>query len=212
MITDTDSTDSVLFNNQQAGGPGSGFPPDRKGKSRAAPNGGGDYLALDIEGDGGESGIARPGSAQQDGFMQMQLVEQQVSLNSLVQDISSSLRTPTFSLGQRPSRVLNLQSPSLVRFLANWQAWWRSRERLCRESMPTRRTLLRECSITARRLADTFQQCDRRSARATEILRFSDFESLAYAQDLRRINHLRMLFTESKPEADKQFLVFILVS
>jgi syntaxin 5 len=73
-----------LFSNQ-ATGPGSGFPPDRKGKSRAQPANGSDYLALDIEGDGGESGIARPGSAQQDGFMQMQLVEQQVSRNVAAQ-------------------------------------------------------------------------------------------------------------------------------
>lgn len=77
------SADSLLFS--QPGGPGSGFPPDRKGKTRASPangnpNGGdvgaGDFLALDIDGDRGESGTPRP---QDGGFAQMQLVEQQVS-------------------------------------------------------------------------------------------------------------------------------------
>lgn len=46
---------------------------DRKGKSRAVDNGEQDFLALDIDGDRGESG--RGG----DGYQQMQLVEQQVS-------------------------------------------------------------------------------------------------------------------------------------
>jgi syntaxin 5 len=45
---------------------------DRKGKSRAVDDGQ-DFLALDIDGDGGESG--RGG----EGYQQMQLVEQQVS-------------------------------------------------------------------------------------------------------------------------------------
>ena len=51
-----------------------GAPGDRKGKSRAMDNGDGqDFLALDIDGDRGESG--RGGG---DGYQQMQLVEQQV--------------------------------------------------------------------------------------------------------------------------------------
>ena len=58
------------------------MPNDRKGKSRALPgdaNGNGesqDFLALDIDGDRGESGVGV------DGYQQMQLVEQQVSLSS----------------------------------------------------------------------------------------------------------------------------------
>ena len=50
---------------------------DRKGKSKAIDNGEQDFLALDIDGDRGESG--RGG----EGYQQMQLVEQQVSLPSL---------------------------------------------------------------------------------------------------------------------------------
>jgi len=45
---------------------------DRKGKSKAIDNGEQDFLALDIDGDRGESG--RGG----EGYQQMQLVEQQV--------------------------------------------------------------------------------------------------------------------------------------
>jgi syntaxin 5 len=66
--------DSLLFGQQQKGGPGSGMPTnDRKGKSKAVDNGEQDFLALDIDGDRGESG--RGG----EGYQQMQLVEQQVS-------------------------------------------------------------------------------------------------------------------------------------
>jgi len=46
---------------------------DRKGKNKAMDNGEQDFLALDIDGDRGESG--RGG----EGYQQMQLVEQQVS-------------------------------------------------------------------------------------------------------------------------------------
>jgi syntaxin 5 len=71
--------DSLLFQQQSKGGPGSGLPGvpgDRKGKARALPdNGDGqDFLALDIDGDRGESGQMKGG----DGYQQMQLVEQQV--------------------------------------------------------------------------------------------------------------------------------------
>lgn len=74
-VSRADETDSLLF--QQPKGPGSGLPSDRKGKSRALPdaNGNGesqDFLALDIDGDRGESGTGG------DGYQQMQLVEQQV--------------------------------------------------------------------------------------------------------------------------------------
>jgi syntaxin 5 len=57
--------DSLLF--AQGGGPGSGI--DRKGKQRAVPGEGNDYLALDIDGD-----------RQTNDYQQMQLVEQQVSV------------------------------------------------------------------------------------------------------------------------------------
>lgn len=60
------------------------MPNDRKGKFRALPgdiNGNGesqDFLALDIDGDRGESGVGA------DGYQQMQLVEQQVSPQVLI--------------------------------------------------------------------------------------------------------------------------------
>ena len=67
--------DSLLF--AQKTGPGSGFPPDRKGKARALPDENGkDFLALDLDGDRGESGMTQGG-----GYQQMQLVEQQVCNN-----------------------------------------------------------------------------------------------------------------------------------
>jgi hypothetical protein len=76
----TPTLDSLLFSQQPAGGPGSGFPPDRKGKGRATDTGSlpgdpkADFLALDIDGDRGESGMGGGGD-----YQQMQLVEQQVS-------------------------------------------------------------------------------------------------------------------------------------
>lgn len=84
--------DSLLFNQTPTGcRPGSapGFPPDKKGKGRAVPDsqypggpsGAGanetDFLALDIDGDRGESGMVRNDG--QGGYQQMQVVEQQVS-------------------------------------------------------------------------------------------------------------------------------------
>jgi syntaxin 5 len=84
-------SDSLLFNQTPSGSrPGSapGFPPDKKGKARAIPDnqypngesGEGsketDFLALDIDGDRGESGMIRNDG--QGGFQQMQMVEQQV--------------------------------------------------------------------------------------------------------------------------------------
>lgn len=82
-------TDSVLFGTNNAPGasqqpiPGLAAtsallqPIDRKGKQRATHNNAdtkssSDYLALDMNGDGGESGLGG-------GYQQMQLVEQQVS-------------------------------------------------------------------------------------------------------------------------------------
>ena len=68
--------DSLLFSQPPAaGGPGTGFPSDRKGKARALPDDpdSKDFLALDLDGDRGENGQGQGG-----GYQQMQLVEQQV--------------------------------------------------------------------------------------------------------------------------------------
>jgi len=56
---------------------------DRKGKNKAMDNGEQDFLALDIDGDRGESG--RGG----EGYQQMQLVEQQVSPGSYFHHVYS---------------------------------------------------------------------------------------------------------------------------
>lgn len=78
------TADSLLFNQQ--GGPGSGFPPDRKGKARALPDdpNSKDFLALDLDGDRGESGMTQNGG----GYQQMQLVEQQVSRRTSGEDMT----------------------------------------------------------------------------------------------------------------------------
>ena len=73
-------SDSLLLSQPGAGGPGSGFPPDKKGKARAIPSdtandSSNDFLALDLDGDRGESGVTSGGGG---GYQQMQLVEQQV--------------------------------------------------------------------------------------------------------------------------------------
>ncbi|WWC68246.1 uncharacterized protein I206_102169 [Kwoniella pini CBS 10737] len=78
------SNNSLLF--AQNGGPGSGF--DRKGKSRASPipdDGKTDFLALDIDGDRGESGVSKGGD-----YQQMQLVEQQ---NDYIQSRSTAIES-----------------------------------------------------------------------------------------------------------------------
>ncbi|WVR04874.1 hypothetical protein IAU60_001886 [Kwoniella sp. DSM 27419] len=85
------SNNSLLF--AQNGGPGAGF--DRKGKTRTVPgaNGGGDekdFLALDIDGDRGESGMVQNGD-----YQQMQLVEQQdnyiQSRSTAIESIESTI-------------------------------------------------------------------------------------------------------------------------
>ncbi|RSH79920.1 cis-Golgi t-SNARE syntaxin [Apiotrichum porosum] len=72
--------DSLLF--AQGGGPGSGI--DRKGKQRAVPGEGNDYLALDIDGD-----------RQTNDYQQMQLVEQQdnyiQSRSTAIESIESTI-------------------------------------------------------------------------------------------------------------------------
>ena len=72
--------DSLLFAQSPPstlGGPGSGLDRERKGKTRTAPDADGqDFLALDIDGDRGESGVGRMNG--DGGYQQMQLVEQQV--------------------------------------------------------------------------------------------------------------------------------------
>ncbi|OCF54075.1 syntaxin 5 [Kwoniella mangroviensis CBS 10435] len=78
------SNNSLLFS--QSGGPGSGF--DRKGKNRASPipdDGKTDFLALDIDGDRGESGVVKGGD-----YQQMQLVEQQ---NDYIQSRSTAIES-----------------------------------------------------------------------------------------------------------------------
>lgn len=84
------ANNSLLFGQQQKGGPGSGMPTnDRKGKSKAVDNGEQDFLALDIDGDRGESG--RGG----EGYQQMQLVEQQddyiQSRSTAIESIESTI-------------------------------------------------------------------------------------------------------------------------
>ncbi|WVQ80111.1 hypothetical protein IAT38_002212 [Cryptococcus sp. DSM 104549] len=89
---------SLLFSQ----GPGTGF--DRKGKSRASPqpgagpgagiparqDGGADFLALDIDGDRGESGMSKGGD-----YQQMQLVERQddyiQSRSTAIESIESTI-------------------------------------------------------------------------------------------------------------------------
>ena len=82
---------------------------DRKGKSRALPgdangDGGQDFLALDLDGDRGESGQMQPGGAGGGGYQQMQLVEQQVK-SDLVPSHENELidicRTTTSSRARR---------------------------------------------------------------------------------------------------------------
>ncbi|WVW78089.1 hypothetical protein I302_100040 [Kwoniella bestiolae CBS 10118] len=81
------SNNSLLFS--QSGGPGSGF--DRKGKNRASPipdDGKTDFLALDIDGDRGESGVVKGGGGGD--YQQMQLVEQQ---NDYIQSRSTAIES-----------------------------------------------------------------------------------------------------------------------
>ncbi|KAK8847686.1 hypothetical protein IAR55_005545 [Kwoniella newhampshirensis] len=78
------SNNSLLFSQT---GPGAGL--DRKGKARAAPSGmedgQTDFLALDIDGDRGESGMLKGGD-----YQQMQLVEQQ---DSYIQSRSTAIES-----------------------------------------------------------------------------------------------------------------------
>lgn len=67
------AADSLLLNQPAPGGPGSGL--DRKGKARAAPGEGADFLALNLDGDGKATSGQH---ADAGGYQQMQLVEQQV--------------------------------------------------------------------------------------------------------------------------------------
>ena len=93
--------DSVLFAQQPAGGPGSGFPPDRKGKSRALPDDpdSKDFLALNLD-DGGESG--------QGGYQQMQLVEQQDTYIQSRSTAIESIESTIAELGQIFGQLANM--------------------------------------------------------------------------------------------------------
>ncbi|RSH92454.1 cis-Golgi t-SNARE syntaxin [Saitozyma podzolica] len=105
------SNNSLLFS--QPGGPGTGFPPDRKGKFRASPANGnpngdagaGDFLALDIDGDRGESGTPRP---QDGGFAQMQLVEQQDNYIQSRSTAIESIESTIAELGQIFSQLAGM--------------------------------------------------------------------------------------------------------
>ncbi|ORY30214.1 t-SNARE [Naematelia encephala] len=98
---------SLLFSQSQTGGPGSGFPPDRKGKARAIPdtNGNGDskdFLALDIDGDRGESGVGIGG------YQQMQLVDQQDTYIQSRSTAIESIESTIAELGQIFSQLAGM--------------------------------------------------------------------------------------------------------
>lgn len=86
------TTDSLLF--QQSGGPGSGL--DRKGKSRAPPEEGQDFLALNID------------DGQQSNYQQMQLVEQQDSYITSRSTAIESIESTIAELGQIFSQLANM--------------------------------------------------------------------------------------------------------
>lgn len=89
-----------------------------KGKGRAT---NGDVLALDL--DSAEEGNGNPNGA----FMQMQLVEQQVSSNASLVVYSVLIlippRTHTFNNAQRQSSPSNPPSRNWARFLHNLHTW-----------------------------------------------------------------------------------------
>lgn len=118
----------MLYNPQRSDpmGDGSGNPYDQKGKARANQNG--DVLALDLN--SAEEG----GSRTPNGFMQMQLVEQQVS-NSLSKNslhIQSSIARTRIS--NNALRQLSLSRPLLLnsdKFSRSWLTWSQNNERQC---------------------------------------------------------------------------------
>jgi syntaxin 5 len=77
----------------------SGFPPDRKGKARAVPDEK-DFLALDIDGDRGESGNS--------GYQQMQLVEQQDNYIQSRSTAIESIESTIAELGQIFSQLAGM--------------------------------------------------------------------------------------------------------
>lgn len=120
------NTDSLLFAPQQ-GGPGSGFPPDKKGKARALPSENGkDFLALDLDGDRGESGISQGGG----GYQQMQLVEQQASSLFRIYWRADG-RTITSNPGVPLSNPSNRPLQNWDRSFRSSLIWSRNRGRQC---------------------------------------------------------------------------------
>ncbi|WOO85127.1 Integral membrane protein sed5 [Vanrija pseudolonga] len=98
--------DSLLLNQPAPGGPGSGL--DRKGKARAAPGEGADFLALNLDGDGKATSGQH---ADAGGYQQMQLVEQQVSGDNYIQSRSTaieSIESTIAELGQIFSQLANM--------------------------------------------------------------------------------------------------------
>ncbi len=72
---------------------------DRKGKSRAGtPGGSGDFLALDMDGDGGENGLGR--GAKSGGQQQMQLMEEQDTYLQSRSTAIESIESTIAELGQ----------------------------------------------------------------------------------------------------------------
>ncbi|KAL1407282.1 Integral membrane protein SED5 [Vanrija albida] len=95
--------DSLLLNQPSAGGPGSGH--DRKGKARAAPGEGADFLALNLDGDG----QATTGQhADAGGYQQMQLVEQQDNYIQSRSTAIESIESTIAELGQIFSQLANM--------------------------------------------------------------------------------------------------------
>ncbi|ORX35872.1 integral membrane protein sed5 [Kockovaella imperatae] len=95
-------SNSLLFNQTQ-GGPGSGFS-DRKGKARAVPSENEkDFLALDLDGDRGESGMVKG-----EGYQQMQLVEQQDNYIQSRSTAIESIESTIAELGQIFSQLAGM--------------------------------------------------------------------------------------------------------
>ncbi|CAD6583010.1 MAG: cis-Golgi t-SNARE syntaxin [Tremellales sp. Tagirdzhanova-0007] len=104
------SNNSLLFAQSppsSLGGPGSSLDRERKGKTRAAPDADGrDFLALDIDGDRGESGVGRTNG--DGGYQQMQLVEQQDSYIQSRSTAIESIESTIAELGQIFSQLAGM--------------------------------------------------------------------------------------------------------
>ncbi len=116
----------VLYNPQRLDpmGDGSGNPYDQKGKGRANQNG--DVLALDL--DSAEEGSSRTPN----GFMQMQLVEQQASNPHFYLFILSSLlRIRIFNNVLQQLSLSRPPLPNLDKFSRSWLIWLQNNGKQC---------------------------------------------------------------------------------